>query len=172
MNLDILHNQPFCMRKNSSFKALVYDDLITLFSLVCIYSIAYSLDYTILCLVSLLGIDYMVFHLGTLYGYQSTKTIHLNQFDELDTELSQDHELSQRQIEQNATLSRSMTAAQEYMVNKKLNRVAYEAALRNNKKNDTPSVTDEIDDDLPPLIPIYDVNGYKHSINHYVNAID
>jgi len=91
--------------------------------------------------------------------------IHLNQFEELDDELSQ------RQIDQNASFSRSMTVDQENLVKEQLNRVVEETNLRNRKKLDTPSISEEYDD-LPPLVPIYNVNGFQYSQNHYLNAMD
>jgi len=165
MNLDILHNNPFCMRKNPSFNDLFYDDLYMILALMPVYYLSYTLHYDGLCILSLACIDFIFFHMGMLYGSRFNKMIHLNQFEELDDELSQ------RQIDQNASFSRSMTVDQENLVKEQLNRVVEETNLRNRKKLDTPSISEEYDD-LPPLVPIYNVNGFQYSQNHYLNAMD
>jgi len=165
MNLDILHNNPFCMRKNPSFNDLFYDDLYMILALMPVYYLSYTLHYDVLCILSLACIDFIFFHMGMLYGSRFNKMIHLNQFEELDDELSQ------RQIDQNASFSRSMTVDQENLVKEQLNRVVEETNLRNRKKLDTPSISEEYDD-LPPLVPIYNVNGFQYSQNHYLNAMD
>jgi hypothetical protein len=165
MNLDILNNQPFCMRKNPRFIDMFYDDVYTICVLLPVYYICYKLHYDVLCILSLACIDFIFFHMGMLYGSRFNKEIHLNQIEELCDELSQ------RQIDQNASFSRSMTIDQENLVKEQLNRVVEETNLRNRKKLSTPSISEDYDD-LPPLVPIYNVNGFKYSENHYLNAID
>jgi len=153
------------MRKNPSFNDLFYDDLYMILALMPVYYLSYTLHYDGLCILSLACIDFIFFHMGMLYGSRFNKMIHLNQFEELDDELSQ------RQIDQNASFSRSMTVDQENLVKEQLNRVVEETNLRNRKKLDTPSISEEYDD-LPPLVPIYNVNGFQYSQNHYLNAMD
>ena len=174
-NLDILHNNPFCMRKNPTFNDLFYDDIYIILGIMPVYYFSYILHYDAVCILSLACIDFIFFHMGMLYGSRYNKEVHLNQLEEVDDELSQ------RQIDQNATLSRSMTVDQENLVKEQLNRVVEETNLRNKKNLSTPSISEECDDlpplvpmydDLPPLVPIYDVNGFQYSENHYLNAID
>jgi len=163
-NLDILHNNPFCMRKNPKFNDLFYDDVYMILGLMPVYYLSYTLHYNVLCILSLACIDFIFFHMGMLYGSRF-KEIHLNQFEELADELSQ------RQIDQGASFSRSMTIDQENLVKEQLNRVVEETNLRNRKKLSNPSISEDYDD-LPPLVPIYNVNGFQYSENHYLNAMD
>jgi hypothetical protein len=158
------------MRKNPTPKEQLKDDLRVLGFSFSLYLISYWLGYHSLCILSMATMNIITFQAGITFHEAYSKPIHLNQFDELDTSMSSENsdtidnpdELSLKQREQGASISRGMTAEQEERLYKQLNDVVEETNLRNRKRGvlntaRTPSSTTIVDDVEYPPIPKSDV---------------
>jgi hypothetical protein len=171
-----------CMRKNPTPTQQLKDDLTMLGISFGLYLVSYLMGFHSLCLMSLASMNMITFQAGISFHKLQNAAIHLNQFDELDVSTSSEssessessdgpvEELSLKQREQGATLSKPMSVEQEDKLNQQLSRVVEETNLRNRKRSAlstarTPSCTtlnDEgtgsDDSDMPPLIPVTEAN--------------
>lgn len=144
-------------------------------------------------------LNVLSFQTGIRYHEIYSKTIHLNQFEELDTSTEEEEEeeandnLSLKQREHGATITRSMTDEQEEKLNEQLRQVVEETNLRNRKRSAlstarTPSSTTLAGDDykdMPPLVSEVDPIIQKTSASrmtwsdipsfsqtHYLHALE
>lgn len=157
------------------------------------YLLSYMLGFHSLCLLSLVSMNLLTFQVGINYHELKIKNIHLNQFDELDESTSSESsdDLSLKQREQGATVSKSMDREQEEKLNRQLRQVVDETNIRNRKRRGfnatrTPSTSTLMDDndsdsnDMPPPLTaseVYRSNGLwndvpSYSQTHYLHALD
>jgi len=108
------------------------------------------------------------------------KTVHVNQYDELDTSCdSSSDELSQKQQEQGATVANPVSEKQEATVYSQLQDVINETRQRNIARTFNSKIAhsprllpaDDEFDDMPPLIPIQEYTP-RFSKSHYLHGID
>ena len=158
-----------CMRKNPTPIQRVQDDVTMLSVTFAVYITSYLLGWNSLCLLSMAALNMAVFQIGVNYRALHEKEIHLNQFDELDVSTSSEsssapEELSLKQREQGATVSKALSLEQEDKLNRQLQQVVKETSLRNRKRAGlntprTPSSSTLIDDvgvdttQYPPVPP-------------------
>ena len=130
-----------------------------------LYLFSYWWGFHSLCILSLATMNLITFQAGNSFNEYYTKTIHLNQFDELDVSTSSDNsdtidELSLKQREHGATSSRGMTEEQEEKLYQQLREVVDETGFRNRKRRSlatghTPSSTSLCEDgeisSYPPI---------------------
>jgi hypothetical protein len=158
-----------CMRKNPSPKDQVKDDLKMLGICFGLYITSYLLGYHSLCILSMATMNMITFQAGVSFHEAYSKTIHLNEFEELDSSMDEDDTdtRSLKQREHGAPLSNPMTEEQEEKLNEQLQRVVEETTLRNRKRNclitaRTPSSTTLVDDvSYPPMPPSDTEEDYK-----------
>jgi hypothetical protein len=174
------------MRKNPTPKEQLKDDLRVLGFSFSLYLISYWLGYHSLCILSMATMNIITFQAGITFHEAYSKPIHLNQFDELDTSMSSENsdtidnpdELSLKQREQGASISRGMTAEQEERLYKQLNDVVEETRLRNRKRSalntsHTPSSTtlvNDCDETQYPPIPQSDAEDEYHDMPALVSS--
>jgi len=164
-----------CMRNNPTPKQQLNDDLRVLGVSFALYLTSYWFGFHSLCLISMATMNLLTFQVGITFHEAYSKTIHLNQFEELDSSMDEEHDkseyLSLKQRQQGASNSRSLTEEQEEKLNEQLQQVVEETKLRNRKRAAmtsarTPSSTtlveegeispkpskDEDYSDMPPLV--------------------
>jgi hypothetical protein len=188
------------MRKNHSAKDQLKDDLAVFTVTFGLYILSYVWGFHSLCVLSMAVMNMITFQAGISFHEYYCKPIHLNQFDELDVSTNSEsseanenplEELSLKQREQGASVSRVMTEEQEEKLYQQLREVVEETNLRNRKRRSmntarTPSSTtlyeegeissyppipqsDADDDndeykDMPPLVSQDEQNNNLHPI--------
>jgi len=199
-----------CMRNNPGPKQQLKDDLTVLSVTFGLYLFSYWCGFHSLCILSMAVMNMITFQAGISFHEYYSKPIHLNQFDELDTSTSSedteinddvtgdhatgDHatdELSLKQREQGASVSRVMSEEEQEKLYQQLREVVEETNIRNRKRRilntaRTPSSTtlyeegeissypaipksdtdDDRDDykDMPPLVSQDQPNTILHPI--------
>jgi hypothetical protein len=111
----------------------------------------------------------ITFQAGVSFHKAYSKTIHLNEFEELDSSMDEDDTdtRSLKQREHGAPLSNPMTEEQEEKLNEQFKQLVEETALRNRKRNclitaRTPSSTTLVEDaSYPPMPPSDTEEDYK-----------
>jgi hypothetical protein len=158
-----------CMRKNPSPKDNLKNDLKMLGISFALYITSYLLGYHSLCILSMATMNMITFQAGVTFHEAYSKTIHLNQFDELDSSMDDDDTdtRSLKQKEHGASVSNPMTEEQEEKLNEQFKQLVEETTLRNRKRNclitaRTPSSTTLVDDvSYPPMPPSDTEEDYK-----------
>lgn len=176
-----------CMRNKVRLIDRVYDDLQILSLLVITYPTTWFLGFYTVSLFSFLGIYVTITHLCYLSSSLHEKTIHTNQYDELDTscdsqgsEVGETEELSQKQQEQGATVANPVSEDQESMVKSQLQKVVSETRQRNAKRILNSDIAhsprlvpaDTEFDNMPPLEPIQPRRTPRFSKSHYLHGVD
>ena len=162
-----------CMRNNPTPKQELEDDLHMLGISFTLYLTSYWFGFHSLCLLSMVSMNLLTFQVGIAFHKVYSKTIHLNEFEELDSSMAADDDddtndnLSLKQREQGATSSRSLTEEQEEKLNQQLQRVVEETTLRNRKRAGmtsarTPSSTTLIEEgEISPRPPSNTDEDYR-----------
>lgn len=133
----------WCMRKNPTPKQQMRDDVKMLGIAFSLYLLSYYMGFHSLCILALALMNMITFQAGVSFHQYYSKPIHLNQYDELDASTSSENsytvdttdELSLKQREQGASVSRGMTEEQEEKLYKQLHEVVEETRLRNRKRS-------------------------------------
>jgi hypothetical protein len=158
-----------CMRKNPSPKDNLKNDLKMLGICFALYITSYLLGYHSLCILSMATMNMITFQAGVTFHEAYSKTIHLNEFEELDSSIDEGDTdtRSLKQREHGAPLSNPMTDEEEEKLNEQLQRLVEETTLRNRKRNclisaRTPSSTTLVEESEIPPIPQSDTEeDYK-----------
>jgi hypothetical protein len=152
-----------CMRNNPTPKQKLNDDLRVLGISFALYLTSYWFGFHSLCLISMATMNLLTFQVGITFHETYSKTIHINQFEELDSSMDEEDDkseyLSLKQRQQGASNSRSLTEEQEEKLNQQLQQVVEETRLRNRKRSvlntaRTPSSTTLVEEgEVPPIAP-------------------
>lgn len=159
-----------CMRKNPSPIQRVHDDIKMLSITFTVYFGSYILGWNALCLLSMAAINMSMFQVGMNYRALYIKETHLNQFDELDVSMNSEDvpssdDLSMKQKEHGARVSKTMSLEQEEKLNEQLQKVVEETTLRNRKRASmnsvrTPSSSTLVDDAVDRVPPSNNEDEY------------